>query len=393
VDVTDREAGRDDDDPYPALDRLRREAPVHETPLGFWRLARHADCVRLLREVPAGVRRTDGTPMGIGQGGGGGGQFMLQQDPPNHTRLRKLVSKAFTPRAAEAWRPRVREIVDGLLARPVEAGRIDVIADLALPVPSRLICEMLGVPFEDRDRFTTWTADATHLLAGDLLPPEQRVRSETSVVAFAAYFRELIEARRRRLGDDLLSVLIRAEEEGDSLSPEELLVQGMGLLVAGFETTIGLIGNGLHALARHEGQLATLRESPGLAPRAVEECLRFDPPIGVTTRVLHADAEFGDRLIPRDTQVWALLAAANRDPEVFPEPDRFDVTRHPNPHLSFGGGTHLCLGAHLARMEAQEAIGGLARRVVALEPAYDRIAWGPSLFRVPATLPMTLRAA
>lgn len=393
VDLSDRDAGRPQD-PYPALHHLRRVAPVHETPLGFWRLARYDDCVRLLREVPAGVRRSDGSPVGIGQGSGeGGGQFMLQQDPPNHTRLRKLVSKAFTPRAVEQWRPRARAIVDELLEAPREAGRIDVIRDLALPVPSRLICEMLGVPFEDRDRFTRWTADATHLLAGELLDPEQRARSEASVMEFATYFRDLIEARRGHLTDDLLSTLIRAEEEGDRLTPEELLVQGMGLLVAGFETTIGLIGNGSHALAHHPGELARLRAEPGLAPRAVEECLRFDPPIGVTTRVLHADAVFGGLTIPRDTQVWALLAAANRDPERFPDPDRFDVTRDPNPHLSFGGGTHLCLGAHLARMEAQEALGGLAARAASLEPDYREIAWGPSLFRVPATLPMTLRAA
>ncbi|MDX1649546.1 MAG: cytochrome P450, partial [Myxococcota bacterium] len=246
VDFTDREARAAD--PYPALHHLRQVAPVNETPLGFWRLSRYDDCVRLLREVPCGVRRSDGTPILAAQGpDGGGGRFMLQQDPPNHTRLRKLVSRAFTPRAVERWRPRARTLVEEQLAGPLETGRIDVIRDLALPVPSRLICEMLGVPFEDHPRFTTWTADATHLLAGDLLDPAQRARSQASVMEFAEYFRRLIETRRGRLTDDLLSVLIRAEEEGDRLSPEELLVQGMGLLVAGFETTIGLIGNGLNA--------------------------------------------------------------------------------------------------------------------------------------------------
>ncbi|MDX1649920.1 MAG: cytochrome P450, partial [Myxococcota bacterium] len=156
---------------------------------------------------------------------------------------------------------------------------------------------------------------------------------------------------------------------------------------------IGLIGNGLNALARHPDELAKLRAEPALAPRAVEECLRFDPPIGATTRVLHADAVFDGRTIPKDTQVFAMLAAANRDPARFPDPDRFDVTRDPNPHLSFGGGAHLCLGAHLARMEAQEAIGGLAARVRAVEPDSTEVTWGPSLFRVPSALPMRLEAA
>ena len=390
LDMSDRQSGRAQD-PHPALHHLRRVAPVNRTPLGLWRLSRYDDCVRLLREVPCGVRRSDGSPVRLSAGAGPqGGQFMLQQDPPNHTRLRKLVSKAFTPRAVERWRPRAEAIVRELLEAPVAAGRIDVIADLALPVPSQLICEMLGVPAEDRPRFTAWTSHATHLLAGDLLEPAQRARSERAVGELAAYFEALIEARRGRLTDDLLSVLIRAEEDGDRLSPTELLVQSMGLLVAGFETTIGLIGNGLNALARHPGELAKLRARPGLIEPAVEECLRFDGPIGATIRVLHADVEFGGYVLAKDSEVWALLGAANRDPSRFAEPDRFDVERQPNPHLAFGGGTHLCLGAHLARMEAQAAIGGLVARTRRLVPEYDQIEWGPSLFRVPATLPMRL---
>lgn len=387
VDVTDR--GARAQDPHPALHHLRRVAPVNETPRGFWRLSRYADCVRLLREVPAGVRLRSGAPGRLAAGSGPeGGQFMLQQDPPRHTRLRKLVSKAFTPRAVERWRPRTREIVDELLEAPLARGRIDVIEDLALPVPSRLICEMLGVPDSDRARFTGWTADATHLLAGDLLDPVQGERSRASALQLAGYFEALLAERRGRLTDDLLSHLIRAEEDGDRLSSAELLVQSMGLLIAGFETTIGLIGNGLHALAHHPDELEKLRARPGLAASAVEECLRFDGPIPTTMRVLHADAEFGGHEIPKDTEVWALLAAANRDPERFPDPDRFDVERDPNPHLAFGGGVHLCLGAHLARMEGQEAIGRLATRTRQLEPEYDEVTWGPSLFRVPATLPM-----
>jgi cytochrome P450 len=378
------------DDPFPAIHRLRVEAPVHETPIGSWRLARYSDCVRLLREVRCGVRRRDGTLPRRSESQGPG-EFMLQQDPPNHTRLRKLVSKAFTPRAVESWRPRVRAIVEERLAPALAAGEMDVIADLALPVPATLICELLGVPVSDRDRFTVWTADATHGLAGELAPPEVQQRAIEAAMALAGYFTALIEERRKRLTDDLLSVLIRAEEEGDRLTPSELIVQSIGLLIAGFETTIGLIGNGAVAFARHPDERERVRANPALIPNAIEECLRFDGPIGMTIRVLHEDAEFGGRRIPADREVLAILWGANRDPAVFPDPDRFDVARaNAREHLAFGGGTHLCLGAHLARMEAQEALGALVTRAPALHLTSDRIEWGPSLFRVPGRLPMRL---
>jgi cytochrome P450 len=379
------------DDPFPAIHHLRTVAPVHETPLGAWRLSRYADCVRLLRELRCGVRRRDGT-LPRRSAAQGPGEFMLQQDPPNHTRLRKLVSKAFTPRAVESWRPRVRAIVDEQLAAAVEAGEMDVVAGLALPVPATLICELLGVPVADRDRFTVWTADATHGLAGNQAPPEVQQRAVEAAAGLGAYFTALIEERRKHRTDDLLSVLIRAEEEGDRLSSTELIVQSIGLLIAGFETTIGLIGNGAAAFARHPAESEKLRARPDLIPNAVEECLRFDGPIGMTVRVLHEDAELGGRRIPADAEVFAILWGANRDPAVFPDPDRFDIER-PNArdHLAFGGGTHFCLGSHLARMEAQEALGALITRAPRLELACDRIEWGPSLFRVPARLPMRLR--
>jgi cytochrome P450 len=394
MDATVRDPERYDD-PFPSIHQLREVAPVNRTPIGVWRLSRYDDCLRLLHELPTGVRHLDGSlPRERSAGPQGGSEFMLQQDPPNHTRLRKLVSKAFTPRAVESWRPRVRAIVDELLAPALAAGEIDAIAQLALPVPSTLICELLGVPIADRPRFTQWTADATHALSGDLAPPEVRARAEGAALALAGYFTERIEARRKSLTDDLLSVLIRAEEQGDRLSHGELVVQSIGLLIAGFETTIGLIGNGLAALARHPEQAERVRARPELLPNAVEECLRFEGPIGMTIRVLHADAEFGGQRIPTDTEVWAMLWGANRDPARFPAPDRFDVARaNARDHLAFGGGVHLCLGAHLARMEAQEAIGALVRRTRRIELGCDRIAWGASLFRVPARLPLALEAA
>jgi len=380
------------DDPYPFLHRLRERDPVNETPVGIWRLTRYADVARLLYEVPAGVRTTEGELPGVDETNYPPRLFMLQQDPPNHTRLRKLVSRAFTPRAIAAWRPRIEQVTQACLDRVAERGQMDVIADLALPVPSTLICEMLGVPVEDRDRFTHWTAKATHALAAQFLPPEQMAETMAAALALAQYFQELIETRRARPGDDLLSELIRAEEAGDRLSPLELLSQAIGLLIAGFETTIGLIGNGVRALVLHPDQLAALRARPELIASAVEECLRWDGPIVLTARVLHAEVEFGGRRLPRNAKVWGMLAAANRDPAVFPEPDRFRIDRQPNEHLAFGGGAHFCLGAHLARLEAQVAIGLLVRRFDALELLEDKVTWGPSLFRVPGRMPLAFRA-
>lgn len=381
------------EDPAPALRRLREIAPVHLSPLGAWRLSRYDDCVHLLREVKCGVRFADGRPaIGASPPGitGGPGEFMLQQDPPVHTRLRRLVSKAFTPRAVEALRERVRANVKSLLEAALARGEMDVIADLALPVPSTVICEMMGVPLEDRPRFTAWTGDATHLLAAEFAPVDVVQRGLESAGNLALYFQQLIETRRGKLADDLLSELIRAEESGDRLSPSELLVQSIGLLIAGFETTIGLIGNGVYQLVRHPGELARLRREPELARTAVDECLRFDGPIGATLRILHEEAEFGGIRLPRDTRVVVMLDAANRDPVKFPEPDRFDVGRSPNEHLAFGGGAHLCLGAHLARMEAQEAIGALATRTRKIELLSEKRSWGRSLFRVPGELPVRL---
>jgi cytochrome P450 len=263
---------------------------------------------------------------------------------------------------------------------------MDVIADLAHPVPSTVICQLLGVPLADRPLFTSWTAQATHLLLPRFLLPEQRERSFAAVMKLVEYFNALIIERRKKLGDDLLSTLIRAEEAGDRLSPEELIVQAIGLLIAGFETTIGLIGNGVRCLLLNQDELAKLRARPELIGPAVEECLRFDGPIAGTHRVVHEDVEFQGLHIPKDSQVFASIFAAQRDPRVFREPDRFMIERENSAHLAFGGGIHFCLGAHLARMEAQIAIGTLVRRIPKLELVTDKLEWGESLFRIQARL-------
>jgi hypothetical protein len=251
---------------------------------------------------------------------------------------------------------------------------------------------MLGVPLVDRETFTTWTAEATHAITPNPFPdPVVMARAEHAANALAEYFDRLIVERKAKRGDDLLSLLIRAEEDGDRLSHVELVAQTIGLLIAGFETTIGLIGNGIRALLLHPAELAKLRAHPELITSAVEECLRWDGPIPAALRVLHEDCEFGGKTIRKDTPVLAILAAANRDPAVFREPDRFDIERTPNEHLAFGGGAHFCLGAHLARMEGQIAISTLLRRFNRLELVSDHVEWGRSLFRVPARLPVACR--
>jgi hypothetical protein len=383
------------DDPYPALRRLRETDPVNQIPLGVWRLTRHADCVRLLRDVPCGVRTTDGILPGADESAPDQQRrFMLQQDPPTHTRLRRLVGRAFTPRAVERLRASIERIVDECLTRVETRGRFDVVADLALPVPSTVICEMLGVPIADRERFTVWTAQATHGLATLVAPPAVLARAKDAALCLADYFEHLIAARRARPTEDILSGMIRAEEDGDLLSHLELVSQAIGLLIAGFETTIGLIGNGLRALIRHPEQLALLKARPERIGDAVDECLRHDGPIVLTARVLHADAEFGGKRLPVNAMVWAMLAAANRDPERFADPDAFDIDRPNNAdHLAFGGGTHYCLGAHLAHLEGRIAIGAVVTRLRDLALDADRVEWGPSLFRVPGRLPVTFRRA
>lgn len=387
------------EDPYRAFRHLRETQPVNLTPDGGWRLTRYEDIQFLLRKATAGMRMTNGLIPGQDQAIPGAGLFMLLQDPPTHTRLRKLVKKAFTPRAIEAWRPRVEAITHELLDRVADRGEMDLVADLARPVPATLICELLGVPVEDQDDFTEWTADATHGLVvlrgmGD---DAMKRRVETASGALLVYFNQLIEARRGNPSDDLLSVLISAEEDGDKLSPLELLSQSVGLLIAGFETTIGLIGNGLTTLIRHPDELAKLRANPELAASAVEECLRYSGPIVATVRVLHEATQIGGFDLPRDAEVVAILAAANRDPEVFEEPERFDVARYAPgrdtpPHLSFGGGVHFCLGAHLARLETEIAIGSLVQRFDRLELVDEKTEWGRSLFRVPGRIPIRFAA-
>jgi len=380
-------------DPYPTYHRLRTEDPVHHSPLGFWVLTRYEDVVgslrdpRLAKEAIATfvAERLGITPVGIGLS-------MLDRDPPDHTRLRGLVSKAFTPRVVEVLRPHIQQIVDGLLDRVEGRGEMDLIEDFAYPLPVVVICEMLGVPVEDRDRFKTWGLDIARGLDAVLLGPESEVvkRSSASRMALADYFRELIARRRAEPRADMLTDLIAAEEAGDKLTENELLATCILLLVAGHETTVNLIGNGSLALLRHPDQLQRLRDNPGLIGTAVEELLRFDGPVQRTARIPSADIAIGGKVIPKGDMVMPFIGAADRDPAQFPEPDRLDIGRTDNRHIAFGWGIHFCLGAPLARVEGQIAINTLVRRLPKLALATEAPAFRQSLtLRGLSALPVT----
>jgi cytochrome P450 len=359
-------------DPYPVYARLRAEGPVYRAPWGGFVFSHYAPCEALLKDPRSSsdFRTSDAFREFVEQQGGdanagflGGTRPFLFLDPPDHTRLRGLVNKAFTPRTVEGLRSRIQAIVDELLDRAEGRGTLEVVEEFAYPLPVQVICEMLGVPVKDHATFQDWSRElARSLDPEEFLPPEVIERRQRAVESFGAYFNGLVEEHRAQPRDDLLSALIAAEEAGDKLSGLELLATCILLLVAGHETTVNLIGNGTLALLRHPGQLALLRDDPSLARGAVEELLRYDPPVQFTGRVALEDITIGGVTIPKGQQSVILLASANRDPAVFAEPDRLDITRGENRHLSFGHGIHYCVGAPLARLEAEIALGTLVQR-------------------------------
>ena len=364
-------------DPYAVYARMRTEDPVHQAPFGRWVLSRYADCVAILRDPRASSDLTNSTAyqQAIEKRGGAAPDAPLLKmrpflilDPPDHTRLRGLVSKAFTPKVVEGLRPRIQELVDELLDNVSERGSMELIEDFAYPLPVTVICELLGVPPEDHVTFKEWSR---HLARGqdppEVLSPEVMQRSVEAMTLFMDYFGGLIKERRKRPREDLLSALISAEDAGDKLTEDELLSTCVFLLAAGHETTVNLIGNGTLALLRHPGQLSKLRDDPSLAPSAVEELLRYDAPVQFAMRTALVDIELGGRTIPKGAQIILLLGAANRDPERFPDPGRLDLARADNHHVAFGFGIHFCIGAPLARVEGEIAFRTLVRRFRHLE--------------------------
>ena len=386
-------------DPYSVYRRLREEAPVHQGPLGAWVFSRYADCLAILKDPRSSSdpRNSEAFENAVEQGQFdpdqnlvNGAQAFLFLDPPDHTRLRGLVSKAFTPRVVEAMRPRIQERVDELLDAVAEKGSLEVIEDLAYPLPVNVICDLLGVPPEDHVKFRDWSREAARSLDPvEALPPEAVEARQRVGDQFAEYFRALIQKRRGSPGDDLLSALMAAEEEGDTLSEDELLATAILLLIAGHETTVNLIGNGMLALLRHPDQLQRLADDPSLAKSAVEELLRYDPPVQMTGRTALEDMEIGGGTIRKGQQTILLLGSANRDPEQFPDPERVDISRADNHHIAFGFGIHFCLGAPLARVEGEIALGTLVRRFSGLKLLVDEPEYKENIIlRGPQSLPV-----
>jgi cytochrome P450 PksS len=386
--------------PFPYYAQLREVSPIHEVRLSLrrtaWLIARYDDALAVLRD-PRFIKSPSST-----QGAGAGllrwmpatmralSRNMLDLDEPDHRRLRELVQKAFTPAMVEGMRERVTAVCDSLLDRLETAHRPDLIRDYALPLPVTIIAEMLGVPEHQRRHFHRWSSAVVAADASTL----HLLRAIPSSLAFLRFLRKLVRSKRIDPADDLLSRLTQVEEGGDHLSEDELLSMAFLLLIAGHETTVNLIGNGMLALLEHPAELERLRSDPSLIRSAVEEMLRFSSPVQMATeRYAREDVVLPGVRIPRGSLVYVVLASANRDPSAFADPDRFDIAREPNRHLAFGFGSHFCLGAPLARAEGQIAITRLLERFTGLKLAEPNagLKWRRGLIlRGLESLPVTL---
>jgi cytochrome P450 len=357
--------------PYPYYERMRTTDPVHLTPLGMYVASRHAEASLVMRDKRFGKDYVERTIRRYGPKimdepvFRSMSHWMLQQDPPDHTRLRGLVVKAFTARRVEDMRPRIQQIVDETLDRVIPRGKMDLIEDFAFRLPVTIICDMLGIPEDHREAFYTGSRDGGRLLDPVPLSPDEIQQGNASNAMAAMYFQQLFELRRKTPGDDLITQLVQAEEDGSKLSNEELTANIILLFGAGHETTVNLIGNGLLALHRNPDQLELLKANPQLITNAIEEFLRYDSSVQLTGRVALEDIDdLGGKRIPKGETVLCLLGSANHDPAVYPDrPERLDITRPNVRPLSFGGGIHFCLGAQLARIEAEVAISTLLRRL------------------------------
>jgi cytochrome P450 len=373
-------------DPYPILGLIREAEPVYRSNMG-WLVTRYEHAVAILRDWRtwgvAFTRETQKSRYGPGPMLEYANRRMSGYNPPDHTRLRSLTTKAFTARRVEALRPRIQSIAQDLLRQVDGVREFDIIEVLAHPLPCQVICEMVGVPLASSPQLSDWTGAVQSALAPiprpDRLPAANQAASE-----FMAFIRALVADRRKRPGDDLLSALIAAEDSGQKLTEDELVATVLFLFTAGHSTTRDLVGSGLVALLHNRDQWLRLIEQESLVPMAVEECLRYAPSILLLGRRAIADTAVADIPISAGEAVFVSIAAANRDPRRFVEPDRFDIARDDNEHLTFGGGIHFCLGATLARVEAQVIFAALARRYPNLRLSEQTVEWRDTIsFRGP----------
>jgi cytochrome P450 len=389
-------------DPYPGYERLRSTHPIWQPLEGLFVITRHQDCLAVLRDARFG--HSEGGELGFFSPGDAEGaatryeprlRSFLGLNPPDHTRLRRLVSRSFTPRRVEELGPFIEALTADLVAA-AKAGPapVDLVQAVASPLPVTVISELLGVPADDRERLVGWSHDLGRgLEPGFLVPDDERGRQVRARAELESYWRQLAAERRRKPGEDLLSALVSAHDQGDALNEDELVATCHLLLIAGHETTTSLIGNGALALLRHPGQLARLRQEPGLVARAVEEMLRYDAPVQLTFRAALTDADIGGVEVPKGSFVLVLVGAANRDPGAHPEPDVLDIERPPAPNLAFGQGVHFCIGAPLARLEAQLAFRSLMREAGDLHLAGEPVWKDNTVLRGLSHLPVTLQLA
>jgi cytochrome P450 len=389
--------------PYLRFQQLREEDPVHwNQGINSWTLTRYSDVLDALRDQRLSSEQISAYSARLPEAAAEKVQplirlfsdMMLMSDPPDHTRLRKLANKAFTPRVVDQMRSHIQnlvaELLDGIEKDCRQDGRFDVIADLAYPLPAIVISEMLGVPDADRNQFRKWAGDLAAFLGNIRIVAETAEPAQKSALKLSDYLREIISQRRLEPQEDLISALVAAEEEGDTFSEAELHSMCIMLMLAGHETTSNLIGNGLLALLQNRDQLERLQADPGMIDSAVEEFLRYESPAQSAARIALEDIEMGGRRIEKGQRVTLILAAANRDPERFSDPDRLDITREDNRHLSFGFGSHFCLGTDLARLEGQISINAVVQRWPDLRMASNEPEWryNPT-FRGLISLPVT----
>ena len=353
------------ENPYPILARLRERDPIHhDEVLGQYIFTRHDDVMAILRDRESWSDPRKGNPGTFSYeilGESDEEPSMLLMDDPGHRRLRDLVKRSFTPRAIERWRPRARMVAERIIGE-IEGDEFELMEKVAQPIPTVVIAELLGIDPGMHESFKAWSNASIQTAFSPVKNPEDVKLADEAIVSLEAFFRDEIERRRREPGDDLISSLVAAEEQGDRLSESELVSTCNLLLLAGNLTTTDLIGNGVKAFLDHPQEMAKLRERPELIKNAVEEILRYDSPVANSGRIASRDVEIGGVKIARGETLSVKLGAANRDPAVYPDPDRFDIEREDTHHQSFGGGRHLCLGAHLARLEAQETLAALFSR-------------------------------
>jgi len=376
-------------DPYPLLRWLRDHEPVHwSESLSAWVVTRYDDVLEIwnrperfssdrFRKVRAEFTSQRPEVRAVAAVLG---DWLVFRDPPDHTRLRALLQKTFTPRQLEKSRPRIQEAIDGLLDDAIARGEMDFVQEFAFPLPALVIGLLLGAPARDIESIKTWSDQLAAYLGGSVDAEDNFTRAQAGVTSLVDYFRRLLNEKRRHPGDDLMCLMLQAEHEGQTLSEDEVISNCLLLLFAGHETTTNLLANGLYHLLRNPTALAELRDSGALAESAVEELLRFESPVPATVKVATEDLTWRGARIGAGEMLLPFLSSANRDPRQFPDPDRLDLRRHPNRHLAFGWGIHFCLGAPLARLEARLAFQSVLSRLPGLALASEEPAWRPWLF-------------